>query len=63
MCKPVFKTEQYDDHLRIEVEGKPGYITVKAGIGGFIVDIWPDVGNDSDASTYSMYRDLENDHD
>ena len=53
-----FKTEQYSNYLRVEVEGKPGYITIKADYEGFVVDIWPDVGNESDASTYSMYQDL-----
>ena len=55
----VFKTEQYDGYIRIGAEGKPGYITIKAGDKGFVVDIWPDVGNESDASTYSFYEDLK----
>jgi len=55
----IFKTEEYGEYLKIEADGKPGYITIKVGDEGFIVDIWPDVGNESDASTYSFYEDLK----
>lgn len=50
----------YGEYLRVELEGKPGYITIKAEDEGFVVDIWPDVGNIPEASTYSFYQDLRN---
>lgn len=56
-----WKVSTYDNYIRITCEGKPGYITIKAESEGFVVDIWPDVGNDSDASCYSFYQDLEDD--
>lgn len=50
--------EQYGQYLNIKVEGKPGYITIKQEDEGFVVDIWPDVGNDSVASTCAEYNEL-----
>ena len=54
-----WKVEQYDQYLRIEIDGSPGYITVKQENEGFVVDIWPDEGNESAASTYAFFTELE----
>jgi hypothetical protein len=54
-----WKIAQYDQYLRIELDGSPGYITVKAEDEGFVVDIWPDEGNDSVGSTSALYTELE----
>ena len=47
-------------YLWIEYEGRPGYIVIKADDEGFVADIFPDVGNDPDASMWSTYSDLDN---
>lgn len=54
-----WKVEQYDQYLRIELDGSPGYITIKQEDEGFVVDIWPDEGNDSVGSTYALFAELE----
>lgn len=54
-----WKVEQYDRFLRVEVDGSPGYITLKREDEGFVVDIWPDEGNDSVGSTSALYTELE----
>lgn len=54
-----WKIEQYDHYLRIELDGSPGYITIKDEDEGFVVDIWPDEGNESVGSTYALYTELE----
>lgn len=46
-----WKIDQYDQYLRIELDGPPGYITLKADDVGFVVDIGPDEGNDSIGNT------------
>ena len=54
-----WKVEQYDRYLRVEVDGSPGYITITQENEGFVVDIWPDEGNDSVGSTSTLYTELE----
>ncbi len=54
-----WKIDQYDQYLRIELDGSPGYITLKADDEGFVIDIWPDIGNDSVGTTSATYRELE----
>lgn len=54
-----WKVEQYDRYLRVDVDGSPGYITIKQEDEGFVVDIWPDEGNDSAGSTSALYTELE----
>lgn len=54
-----WKCEQYGQYLRVELDGSPGYITLKADDEGFVVDIWPDEGNDSAGSTSALYTELE----
>ena len=51
--------QQHDEYLYIQLDGSPGYITIKAEGEGFVVDIWPDVGNESVGSTYALYTELE----
>jgi len=47
------------EYLHLQHNDHPGYITIKVGAVGFSVDIWPDVGNEADASMYSFYDDLQ----
>lgn len=47
-------------YLWIEYEGRPGYILIKADDEGFVAGIFPDVGNDPDASMWSCYYELDN---
>lgn len=55
-----WRVEAYDkQYLRIELDGSPGYITIKADDEGFVVDIWPDEGNDSVGTTSALYTELE----
>lgn len=54
-----WQVEQYDDYLRVQVDGKPGYITIKKEHEGFVIDVWPDVGNDSVATCAAPYDDLQ----
>lgn len=54
-----WRVEQYDRHLRVELDGSPGYITIKQADEGFVVDVWPDEGNESVGSTYALYTELE----
>lgn len=54
-----WKVEQYDRYLRVDVDGSPGCITIKQEDEGFVVDIWPDEGNDSAGSTSALYTELE----
>lgn len=54
-----WKVEQYDRYLRIELDGSPGYITIKQESDGFVVDFWPDEGDESVGSTYALFTELE----
>ena len=54
-----WKCEQYEQYLRVEVDGSPGYITIKQEGEGFVVDIWPDEGNNSVGSTSAFFTELE----
>lgn len=54
-----WKVEQYGQYLRVDVDGSPGYITINHAAKGFVVDIWPDEGNDSAGSTSALYTELE----
>ena len=51
--------EQHGQYLHIQLDGSPGYITIKAEDEGFLVDIWPDEGNESVGSTSALYTELE----
>lgn len=54
-----WKVEQYGQYLRVDVDGSPGYITIKQEDEGFVVDIWPDEGNNSAGSISVLYTELE----
>ena len=54
-----WQVEQYDEYLRIQVDGKPGYITIKKESEGFVIDVWPDVGNGSTATCCAPYEELQ----
>lgn len=45
-------------YIRIQHQDKPGYIQIKAETEGFVVDVFPDAGNESDSTCYSFYTDL-----
>jgi len=47
------------EYIHLPHVDHPGYITIKAGNEGFIIDVMPDEGNEADASTYSFYEDLK----
>lgn len=50
-----------DEYLRVEFDGKPGYINIKADDNGFVVEVFPDVGNDPVSATWATYNELEAD--
>ena len=53
-------TVDYDDeYLQVSFDGKPGYIVIKADDDGFIVEVFPNVGNGPVASCWAGYHDLE----
>lgn len=58
-----WQVEQHGDHqdnfLHITMDGKPGYITIKKEHEGFVIDVWPDVGNDSVATCAAPYDELQ----
>lgn len=60
-----WKVQQYDQYLRVEVVGSPGYITIKHDDEGFVIDVWGQnsencVSVDPIASTWAFYDELEN---
>lgn len=50
-----------DEYLHVEFDGKPGYINIKADDDGFIIEVFPDVGDDPVATALACYNDLEAD--
>ena len=51
--------EEYKDYLHIEFQGKPGFITIKNEVDGYVVDIWDDLGNEAVGSTYAHFNELK----
>lgn len=55
-----WRIEQLEEgRLQIDLDGSPGYILINATDEGFIIDLWPDEGNESIGSTHALYTELE----